>query len=430
MITITLILVLIVCMFIGIPIAFSMGLAALVGILLMKDVSLVLIPIRTVMGADSFVLLAIPLFIFAGSLMETGGISRRLVRLSKAMLGHVKGGLGMVVVVAEMIFSGISGSTVADVSAMSSMLVPAMRRSGYTTEYAVSIVSAASAMGILIPPCIIMVVLGALMNVSVGALFTAGFIPALVLAMTLFIILLFEARKYNLPAESRASFREFIFALADSLIALGMPVIIFGGILTGVTTATEAAAASVMYGLVVGVIIYREINLRTLWRQLTESAINTGLVLFILAVSTIFSYILAVEHVPEMVTDWILSVSESRWFFFLVSHMIFIVLGSIMEPLPVMIIFVPIFMPILQKLHIDLLHYGITVVAASGIGLFLPPVGVGLIIGCTIGEIPIEKTLKHMAIFLSMLFIGLIILTLFPWLTTVIPEMAGLWHVK
>lgn len=313
---------------------------------------------------------------------------------------------------------------------MASMLLPAMSRSNYKTEYSVSIVAAASAMGILIPPCIIMVVLGAIMNISVGALFAAGFIPAFILAVILFIILFLEAKKYNLPAETRASLREFNSAFVDSLPALGMPIIIFGGILSGMTTATEAAALAVIYGLVVGMAVYREIKLQTLWRQLIESAISTGLVMFILAVSNIFSYILAVEHVPEMIAKTILSISESPFFFFVISHLIFIFLGSIMEPLPVIIIFIPIFMPIVEKLHIDLLHYAITVVAASGIGLFLPPVGVGLIIGCTIGKIPIEKTIKHMSIFLPMLFIGLIILTLFPYFTTVIPEIAGLWEVK
>ncbi|MFH1955230.1 MAG: TRAP transporter large permease [Pseudomonadota bacterium] len=430
MVTLILISTFIVCMFMGIPIAFSMGLAALVGVIAMGDITIVLIPIRTAMAADSFVLLAIPLFMLAGSLMETGGVSVRLVRLSKSIIGHVKGALGMVVVVAEMIFSGISGSTVADVSAMASMLVPAMKRSHYKPEYAVSIVSAASAMGILIPPCIIMVVLGAVMNVSVGALFAAGFIPAFVLAGILFIVLFFEAKKYKLPAEERASFRQFISALIASLPALGMPIIIFGGILSGATTATESAALAVVYGLIVGMLVYREIEWRSLWDQLIQAAVNTGLVMFILAVSNIFSYILAVEHVPELITSTILSISESPFFFFMVSSLIFIILGSIMEPLPVILIFVPIFMPIIHKLDIDLLHYGITVVTASGIGLFLPPVGVGLIIGATIGKTPIEKTFKHMFFYLGMLFIGLIILILIPWFTTVIPEMFGLWQTK
>lgn len=430
MVTLTLIAVFVVFMFLGIPIAFSMGLAAIVATLLMGDITMVLIPIRTAMAADSFVLLAIPLFILAGSLMETGGVSVRLVRLSTAIVGRIKGALGMVVVVAEMIFSGISGSTVADVSAMSSMLIPAMKRSHYKTEYAVSIVSAASAMGILIPPCIIMVVLGAVMNVSVGALFAAGFIPAFFLAMILFIILIYDAKRYKLPAEEKTSFSMFLSALVPSLPALGMPIIIFGGILGGVTTPTEASAMAVVYGLIVGTFVYREIKLKMVWNHLIEAVVSTGLVMFILCVSNIFSYILAVEHVPELIAETILSVSDSPFFFFMISNLIFIILGSIMEPLPVILIFIPIFMPILQKLNIDLLHYGITVVTASGIGLFLPPVGVGLIIGTTIGNVPIEKTFKHMFIFLSLLFIGLIILTLIPWLTTVVPRMAGLWVPK
>ncbi len=428
MISIIMIVVFVGCMFIGIPIAFSMGLAALFAVVIMGDITLVLIPIRTAMAADSFTLLAIPLFILAGSLMEIGGVSSRLVNLAKTIIGHVKGALGMVVVLAEMIFSGISGSTVADASAMSSMLGPPMKRAGYRPEYSASIIAAAGAMGILIPPCIIMVVLGAVMNVSVGALFTAGFVPAFVLAAILFIILYFEAKKYDLPAESRATWREFFTAFYSALPAIGMPVIIFGGILGGVTTATEAAAIAVIYGLIVGGLCYREIGIKALWQNLVQSAKSTGMVMLILAVSNIFSYILAVEHIPELIAETILAISESPLFFFLISHLIFIVLGSIMEPLPVIIIFMPIFMPIIEKLDIDKLHYAITVVTASGIGLFLPPVGVGLIICTTIVKVPIEKTFKHMFFYHAMLFIGLIILTLVPWFTTIVPEIFGLWH--
>lgn len=373
MVTLVLAVTFIFCTLIGIPIAFSMAIAALISVILMGDVTLILLPIRAAMAADSFVLMAVTLFILAGSLMETGGVSLRLVRLSKSMVGHLKGALGMVVVISEMIFSGISGSTVADVSAMASMLIPAMEKSGYKREYSVSIVSAASAMGILIPPCIVMVILGAVMNLSVGALFIAGFLPAFVLAAILIIVLYFEARKYKLPSDEKSTLRQFQSALISSLPALGMPIIIFGGILSGITTPTEAAAVAVVYGLIVGLFVYRELNLRMIWKQLIEAAVNTGLVMFILAVSNIFSYILAVEHVPEVIAKGILSVSDSPYFFFFVSHLVFIILSSFMEPIPVILIFIPIFMPLLEKLHIDLLHYGITVVAAGGLGMFLPP---------------------------------------------------------
>jgi C4-dicarboxylate transporter, DctM subunit len=430
MATLVLAAVFIACTIIGVPIAFSMAFAALLAVILMGDVTLILLPIRTAMAVDSFVLMAVPLFMLAGSLMDTGGVSVRLVRLSKSMVGHVKGALGMVVVVSEMIFSGISGSTVADVSAMASMLIPAMEKSGYKREYAVAIVSAASAMGILIPPCIIMVILGAIMNVSVGALFIAGFLPSFVLAGILITVLYFEARKYNLPADERATFKEFKSALFSSLPALGMPIIIFGGILSGITTPTEAAAVAVVYGLVVGLFVYKELTLRMIWKQLIEAAVNTGLVMFILAVSNIFCYILAVEHIPETMAKGILAISNSPFFFFLISHLIFIVLGSVMEPLPVILIFVPIFMPLLQKLQIDFLHYAITVVAAGGLGMFLPPVGVGLIIGATIGKVPIENTFKQMIIYQGVLFFGLIIITLFPSITTAIPHFLGMWAAK
>ncbi len=405
----------------GIPVAFAMGWASVAALLYEGSSGLILIPTRMLSGIDSFVLLAVPLFILAGNLMDVGGISLRLTNLSRALVGHIRGGLAMAVVVSEMFFSGISGSTVADASAISSMDLPAMRRAGYAPDYSVAIVSAATAMGILIPPCIIMVVLGELMNLSVSALFVGGLIPACVLALTLFALIGYQARRRGFARDVRATWAQRGRALLDALIALGMPVIIFGGILLGITTPTEAAAVAVVYAFLVGVVIYREIDARRLWTILVDSA--SALTLFILGISSIFSFLLAAQHVPEAVARLILETSQSPWFFLAVSHLIFIVLGSVLEPIPAMIIFIPIFLPILEQLRIDALHYGILVTAASGIGMFLPPVGVGLIIVCTIGRVPVARAARPLLPFLVMLCVGLAILTAVPWLTTVLPRV-------
>ena len=405
----------------GIPVAFAMGWASVAALLYEGSSGLILIPTRMLSGIDSFVLLAVPLFILAGNLMDVGGISLRLTNLSRALVGHIRGGLAMAVVVSEMFFSGISGSTVADASAISSMDLPAMRRAGYAPDYSVAIVSAATAMGILIPPCIIMVVLGELMNLSVSALFVGGLIPACVLALTLFALIGYQARRRGFARDVRATWAQRGRALLDALIALGMPVIIFGGILLGITTPTEAAAVAVVYAFIVGVVIYREIDARRLWTILVDSA--SALTLFILGISSIFSFLLAAQHVPEAVARLILETSQSPWFFLAVSHLIFIVLGSVLEPIPAMIIFIPIFLPILEQLRIDALHYGILVTAASGIGMFLPPVGVGLIIVCTIGRVPVARAARPLLPFLVMLCVGLAILTAVPWLTTVLPRV-------
>lgn len=407
------------------PVSFAMGVAAVAALMWSGEIPMNLVTHRMVLGVDSFVLLAVPLFILAGALMDAGGISNRLVRLAKAIVGHLRGGLGMVVVVGEMLFSGISGSTVADVSAISSVLLPSMRRSGYPPEYSVSIISAASAMGILIPPCIMMVVLGAIANVSVAALFLAGFLPATVLALLIMALIFYQAhpRRLNLPAEARPSLRELWRALADALLPLGMPVIIFGGILGGVFTPTEAAAVAVVYALVVGVAVYREISLRQLWSILVETGVTTGMVLFLLAVANIFSYLLAVQQVPQLMGRVILSISSSPLFFLLASGFIFLTIGGILEGLPAALIFVPIFLPLVQQLGINMLHFLILVVTAVGIGIFIPPAGIGIAIACAVGRVSMEAVVRPLIPFLLVLLVGFVILAAFPAISTIVPSL-------
>jgi len=248
----------------GSPIAFSMGIASVAALAIDGNVPLVIVAQRIATGSQNFAWLAIPLFILAGSLMDTGGITIRLVRLSQALVGWVRGGLGMVVVVGEIFFSGISGSSIADVSAIGAILIPPMVKAGYKRPYAVALVSAATAMGMLIPPCLLMVVLGVMTNLSIGALFMAGFIPGFVMALGLLGLIAVQARRGGISDTVQMTWRERGAAVLDSLLALMMPVIIFGGILGGVVTATEAAVLAVAYGFVIGVFVYREIKLHHL----------------------------------------------------------------------------------------------------------------------------------------------------------------------
>lgn len=416
-----------ICLLLNIPIVFCMALGALAGTIFEgQALGLILIPQRLVHGMDSFVLLAIPLFILAGSLMDVGGITKRLVRLARALVGHFKGSLGQIVVVSEMFFSGISGSTVADVSAISSMMIPPMRIAGYVTAYSVAIISATSAMGILIPPCNLMVVLGDITGVSVGALFFAGFVPAFILALILMSVLYYQAHKFDLPAGDRASFKELRSAMVGSLIPLGMPVIIFGGILGGICTPTEAAALAVVYAFIVGVFVYKEIKLHHFWKIVVDSGVTTGMVMFLVGMASIFSFQLAVQHVPEMLANLVSSITKNPYVFLVLSNIIFIVFGAILEGIPAAVIFVPMFMPIVTNMGIDPLHFGILVVASIGIGVFVPPVGVGLIIACGIAQVEIKETIRYLLPLLSILFIGLIFLTFFPWFTTFVPRLFNL----
>ena len=406
------------------PVAFALGIAAAIGLAVSGAAPLLVVPQRMLEGADSFVLLAIPLFILAGALMETGGISARLVHLARVLIGHVRGGLGMVVVVSEMLFSGISGSTVADVSAIGSLMVPALVRAGFKPARAVAIVSAASAMGILIPPCLLMVIIAQIAGLSVGALFLAGFIPAAVLAAAIMLLIYAQARREGIGGEARANLAEVGRALRGALVPLMMPVIIFGAIFGGIADPTEAAVLAVIYAFIVGVFVYREIPWGALPKILVDCAVTSGVVIFMVGAASSFSWLLAIEQVPIHLANATLAVSREAWFFFVVSIVIFVVLGALLEGLPAVIICLPIFLPIVAKLGIDPLHYSVIVVAAIGLGLFLPPVGVGLYIAATFANLRVDQTIRAMMPYVLVLFVGILILIAIPWFTLVLPKLA------
>ena len=410
----------------GVPVAFVIGVSGLVGLWWDGQYPLTVIVKQTFEGVDSFVLLAIPLFILAGALMETGGIAVRLVRLAQVLVGRIRGGLSMAVVVAEYIFSGISGSTVADVSAIGSTMIPPMLRAGYRAEQAVAVVSAASAMGILVPPCILMIVIGSVANVSVAALFAAGFLPAVVLALAIMVYIWYDAGRSGIEARERASWREIGRAVTDALIPLGLPAIIFGGILGGAVTPTEAAVLAVIYAFIVGVFVYREIAWRDLPRILIQSAVVTASVCFLLGTAAVVAWVLAVQQVPQLLLGAMLAVPGGNIVFLVLTAVLFILLGAVLEGLPAVVILLPTFMPVVTRLGIDVVHYSTVVVAATGIGLFLPPIGVGFFIACGIANIPGDRATGAMMPYVYMMCVGLMVVILVPWVTLIVPRLLGL----
>jgi C4-dicarboxylate transporter, DctM subunit len=419
----------VVLVMIRVPVGFAMAAASIAAILLFPEmrVPLVVVPQRMLSSVDSFVLLAVPLFIAAGFIMEASGIAGKLLDLARVMVGHMRGGLGQIVVVAEMFFSGISGSTVADVSAISSMVLPSMKKAGYEKGHSVAIISAASAMGILIPPCINMVIMGGMVSISVAALFFAGFLPAFVLAGLIMILLAVQARSLNVQPLPRATTVEFWSAVRKALIPLGMPLIIFGGILGGVMTPTESAAVAVLYSLVVGFAVYRSLT----WKRVFDIAILTGTltgaVLLMVQMASSFAYLMAIEDLPARISEGILRVSHAPWFFLIVSALIFIFIGSLLEGLPAMIIFIPILLPVAVTVGVDQLHWGIVVIAALGIGMFVPPTGVGLIIACSVADCSIEAASKALVPLMIALVAGLGVLIFFPEITLVVPRLLKMW---
>jgi tripartite ATP-independent transporter DctM subunit len=409
----------------GLPLAFTLALTSMTYLLGIGGVSLLILPIKILGGVDSFVLLAIPLFILAGALMEAGGISARIVDLAMALVGWVRGGLAMVTVVAEVLFSGISGSTAADVSAISSLLVPSMKRAGYSGPESVSIVAAASAMGILVPPCLTMVVLGSLVNLSIVTLFLAGFLPAFILAAALIVLIAVRARRQGWPVAKRASGVELARAARRALVPLGLPLLLFGGIFSGLTTVTEAALLAVVYAFVVG-----------LWTgerggtdgvdgvgQLAHSGVVTATTLWVLAAASAFAWILVREWVPQTLGEWISGLGGGRTVFLILTIVIFVVIGALLEGLPALLIFGPILFPIAKTVGVNPIHYGIVIVASMGIAFFLPPVGVGLSIASGIARVDIDEVSRTYVPYLIALLIGLAVIAAFPSVTLVLPRL-------
>ena len=406
----------------GVPLAFTLVLTSFFYLLGIGGIGLIILPIKILGGVDSFVLLAIPLFILGGTLMESAGISQRIVDLAMAIVGHIRGGLAMVVVVAEVIFSGISGSTAADVSAISSLLVPSMKKAGYSGPESVSIVAAASAMGILVPPCLTMVVLGSLVNLSIVTLFLAGFVPAFLLAAVLLILIAIRARRQNWPVVERTAQPPLGPALRRAIVPLGLPVLLFGCIFSGATTVTEAALLAVVYALIVEISM-GDVRPIEAVNRFAQSGVVTATTLWVLAAASAFAWILVREWVPQALGEWIAAVGAGPIGFMALTLLVFVLIGALLEGLPALLIFGPILYPISKTVGIDPVHYGIVIVAAMGIAFFLPPVGVGLTIAAGIGRVDIDEVSRAYLPYLVALLIGLVLIAAFPIVTLILPRL-------
>lgn len=409
--------------FMNVPIAFCMALTSLFGIIVF-DIPIMMLVQQMQSGIDKFPFLAIPFFILAGTIMETGGISLRLVNLARAMVGHVRGGLGMVVVVAEILFSGISGSSVADASAIGSIMIPPLKRAGYSEQHSVSIITAASGAGMLIPPCLVMIVMAMLSDLSVAALFFGGFLPGTLMCLSLCIVIYYQASKGILPGgKDKFSWSTMAKAAMYAIIPMMMPVIIFGGILGGVATATEVAVLAVLYAVIVSIFLYKEIKISDLPRIFNETVLITGSVMLMTGASVFLSWILATQNVPQMVGELITSYTNSPYVFLLITMLVFLVTTALLDGLPALLIFFPIFYPVALELGIHPLQYTLLAVAANGIGLILPPIGVLLIVTCGIARANLGSMFRPMIPYIGILIISFLFIMFVPWVILVIPRM-------
>ena len=410
----------------GLPIGFALALAALIFIWVEGTLPGVIFAQQMARGIDNFVLLAIPFFILVGYLMEANGMSVRLIELLQRAVGRMRGGLNVVMVMSMVLFSGISGSKMADVAAVGSVLIPAARRSKQNPGGAVALLAASAVMAEAIPPCINLIILGFVANLSIGGLFVAGLLPAALMALALIVLSIILGKRPEPAAEAEP--RAAVSGLWSGAIAsFGLIFMIFFGFKSGFATATEISAFAVVYAIIVGSIVFRELSFKTAAHSFVQSATRSGLVLFIVAAAQSLAFVLTLQQVPHAVGDIMLSLSASQgtWLFMLLSIAVLIVMGSVLEGAAALIIFGPLLMPVAVKLGIDPLHFGVVLVVAMGIGLFAPPLGLGLYGACLIGNVPIEQTVKPIMGYLGLLLLCLLVIAFVPAISTALPRAFG-----
>jgi C4-dicarboxylate transporter DctM subunit len=413
------------CFVIGVPIAFSLGVASVATLQFGSNLPLTLAAQRLFTGADSFPLMAIPFFMLAGELMEAGGISRRLFDFAHALVGFVIGGLAMVAVVAAMFFAGISGAAAADTAAVGAVSIPAMIRKGYHKGFAAAVQAAGGSIGVIIPPSIPMIIFGVVGGVSIGKMFLGGFVPGALIGGSLMVVSYFLARKAGYEKENFLGAKTIGRTFIGAFWALLMPLIILGGILGGVFTPTEAAVVAAVYGAIVGFAIYRELRVKDLPRILAKAAISTSTVMLLIATANIFGWILTAERVPQSVAAYLVSLTSSPMVLYSLILVCLLVIGTFMETSASLIILTPVFLPVIQQFGIDPVHFGVVMVTALAIGMLTPPLGICLFISCNIAQIQLSEILKFILPFLLAMIGVLLLMTYIPDIVLFIPNMYG-----
>lgn len=405
------------------PIAWSMLFASAAYMLLGPGIPLHGMVQRMIGGIDTFPLLAIPFFILAGNLMNTGGITDRLLTFAKTLVGHITGGLAHVAVVGNMIMAGMSGSGVADAAGTGSVLLPAMEKAGYSRGFTAAIVGAASTIGPIIPPSLPFVIYGSIANASIGRLLLAGAIPGILMGIMLMIFVYIIARRRRYPSEQRAEWPELCRATLRALPPLGMPIIILGGIIGGVMTPTEAASAGAAYAFILGFFVYKELNLRDLGKVIQDSALSTAAIAIIISAAQPFGWVLTLAQAPQMLFAFFQTLQLSQWQVYAVLNIIFLIVGCFMEGIAVLVMAIPVIMPLIQQAGIDPVHFGVVYTVNSMIGTITPPVGMIMYVVCTLGKVSILEFTREVWPFLIALIIALALVTYNPYLAMWLPDL-------
>jgi len=417
-----LLLSLVVLFAINTPLAVAIGLSSIFAFFVSGEFNLMTAVQRLYAGTDSFPLMAVPLFMFAGTLMEAGGISKRIIDLADALVGWLPGGLAAVAVVAAMFFAGISGSAAADTAAVGGILIPAMIRKGYDRDFAGAVQAAGGSIGVIIPPSIPMIIFGFLTGASIGKLFAAGILPGFLMGFSLIIVSTIISHKNGYGSTTEFSIRHIGRSFIAALWALGAPVIILGGILGGVFNATESAAVAVIYALAVGLFIYRQLKIKELPQLFIDAAVTSSVIMFIIASASIFSWLMAIEDIPAIIAKNLLSLTTNQVLLLLMVNLVLLVAGTFVETTASLILLVPVIAPLAPNLGIDLIQLGAIVVVNLAIGMLTPPLGICLIVSCSIAENRLMEISRRILPFLATLIIDLLLITFWSPLTTWLPH--------
>jgi C4-dicarboxylate transporter DctM subunit len=413
--------------FLNVPIAVSIGLASAAALIFTSSIPPVVLVQKMFTATDSFPLMAVPFFILAGALMESGGISRRLVDFANSIVGRFSGGLAFVAIIACIFFGAISGSAVACVAAIGTILIPSMVRRGYDAPFSTAVQACAGTLGVMIPPSIPMIIYGVMTGVTIGGLFMGGILPGFCVGGSLMIVAWIIARKRGYKGDEKPCAAHIWTTFKDAILALLMPAIILGGIYGGVFTPTEAAVVAVVYGFVIGFFVYKELHFRDLKEILVNSVVGTAMIMFIIATSSVFSWILTAQKIPQSVAESILSFSRNPVIVMFLINVLLLFIGTFMETVASIIILVPVLLPVITQLGIDPLHFGVLIVVNLAVGMVTPPLGVCLFMGCRIGNVSLEEITRAAWPFIMVMILDIFILAYVPWISTVLPKLAGLY---
>ncbi|NMC31175.1 MAG: TRAP transporter large permease [Veillonellaceae bacterium] len=412
--------------FLNIPIAFSLILTTIVLMVFSNELSSANIASSIYRGVDNFPLMAIPFFMLAGEIMNVGGMSKRIVNFANALVGHVTGGLGYVAVVASMIFAGVSGSAVADTSAIGSILLPIMKKEGYDVPKSTALIAASGCIGPIIPPSIPMIIFGVIGGVSIVKLFLGGIVPGLLIGLGLMIVWYFHAKKHGYRVGDRVTKSEFVKALKEASWALMLPVIILGGIVTGIYTPTEAAVVAVVYAFVIGLFVYRELRLSEMPEIFLQAGKATAVVLLVCGAATAAGYMITTAQVPELLLKTLNSLSGGNvilamfWI-----NILLLIVGCVMDLTPALLILGPMLLPVAEGYGLDPVYFGVVMVVNLCIGLITPPVGNVLFVGCGLSKISMGEVVKPLLPFIAVMIVVLLLITYVPGLVTFIPNLVN-----